>query len=377
MHIQRSTLDYNCRVKKIIFIISTAALLASSCSLSLSTPDSASPTAFIITATLPPSSLPPATEPSASPTQISTSAPHEGTTTSQVNVRGEPSTASTPLGMIGPSTKVEIIGKDPSGNWVQIIFPQAPNGKGWLTMQFINMKDPEGIPVVGVATGSEPGQSGAIIQQVNVRSGPGTDFDTLGILNPKDIVALTGKDASGVWLQIQFANGPGGKGWVTAAYVQTPGAVNLPIVGQTGQVVGTGTPTSIPLTITPTLVAAPQDKDSAQSPAASVTFSPLGTRSLIYSSDVSTPVGDPEDWIQFTPYSTKVIADLTCIGNGNLKVELWQNGALVQNWGSLDCGGSDQLNLSPGRPYLIHLIAVPKGGELENVNYTISIDTIP
>jgi uncharacterized protein YraI len=292
-------------------------------------------------------------------------------------VRGEPSTASAPFGMIGPSTKVEIIGKDPSGNWVQIVFPQASNGKGWVTAQYVSTKDPDAIPVVGVATGAEPGQSGAIIQQVNVRSGPGTNFDTLGILNPKDVVALTGKDPSGVWLQIQFASAPGGKGWVTAAYVQTSGGVTLPIVGQTGQVVGTGTPTSIPLTVTPTLVAAPQDNDSAQSPAIAITFSPSGTRSLIYSSDVSTPIGDLEDWIQFTPYSTGVIADLTCLGNGSLKVELWQNGALVQNWGSLVCGETDQLSLSPGQPYLMHLIVVPKGGELENVNYTISIGTIP
>ena len=292
-------------------------------------------------------------------------------------MRGEPSTASTPLGMIGPSTKVEIIGKDPSGNWAQIIFPQAPSGKGWLTMQYINVKDPDAIPVVGIATGSEPGQSGAIVQQVNVRNGPGTNFDTLGILNPKDVVALTGKDASGIWLQIQFASGPDGKGWVTAAYVQTSGTATLPIVGQTGQVVGTGTPTSIPLTITPTLVAAPQDNDSAQSPAIAVTFSPSGTRSLIYSSDVSTPIGDPEDWIQFTPYSTDVIADLTCLGNGNLKVELWQNGALMQNWGSLACGETRQIGLSSSSSYLIHFVAIPNGNELEYVQYIINIETIP
>jgi uncharacterized protein YraI len=279
--------------------------------------------------------------------------------------------------MIGPSTKVQIIGKDPSGNWVQIIFPQASNGKGWLMVQYVNVKHLDTIAVIGIASGSVPGQSGMIIQQVNVRSGPGTDFDTLGILNPKDVVALTGKDASGIWLQIQSTSGPDGKGWVTAAYVQTAGVDTLPIVGQKGQVVGTGTPTSIPLTITPTLVAAPQDNDSAQSPAAVVTFSPIGTRSLIYSSDVSAPLGDLEDWIQFTSYSTDILAGLTCLGNGTLKVELWQNGALMQNWGGLVCGGTDQISLTPGQPYLMHLIAVSKGGELENVHYTIIIDSIP
>jgi uncharacterized protein YraI len=279
--------------------------------------------------------------------------------------------------MIGPSTKVQIIGKDPSGNWVQITFPQASNGKGWLTVKYVNVKTMEAIPVIGIATGSGSGQSGVIIQQVNVRSGPGTDFATLGIMNPKDVVALTGKDESGIWLQIQFTKGPDGKGWVTAAYVQASDLETLPIVGQTGKIVGTGTPTSIPLTITPTLVAAPQDNDSAHAPAVVVTFSPSGTRSLIYSSEVSAPSGDPEDWIQFTPYSIAAIASLACLGNGKLNVELWHNGAQLQNWGRLACGETDQLNLSPGQPYLMHLIAVPNGSELEYVNYVISVDTVP
>ena len=326
---------------------------------------------------MPPGLFPLPAKTLAQPAQLPTAESVEGITTTQVNVRSDPSTASTLLGMLGPSTKVQIIGKDPSGNWVQIIFPQIPNGKGWLTVQYVNVKVLDAIPVIGIATGSGSGQSGVIIQQVNVRSGPGTDFDTLGIMNPKDVVALTGKDASGIWLQIQFIKGPDGKGWVTAAYVQASGLETLPIVGQAGKIVGTGTPTNIPLTITPTLIAAPQDNDSAQSPSVVVTFSPSGTRTLIYSSEVSTPIGDPEDWIQFTPYSIAAIASLTCIGNGKLSVELWQNGSQLQNWGSLDCGESDQLSLSPGQPYLMHLIAIPKGGELEIVHYTISIYTIP
>jgi len=353
-------------------------MLASGCGLSLSSPNSATPTLFIITATLPPpgSFLLPA-KTLAQPTQLPTAESIEGITATQVNVRSDPSTASTLLGMIGSSTKVQIIGKDPSGNWVQIIFPQAPNGKGWLTVQYVNVKFLDAIPVIGIATGSGSGQSGVIIQQVNVRSGPGTDFDTLGIMNPKDVVSLTGKDASGIWLQIQFTKGADGKGWVTAAYVQASGLETLPIVGQTGKIVGTGTPTSIPATVTPTLVAAPQDNDSAQAPAVVVTFSPSGARSLIYSSEVSTPNGDPEDWIQFTPYSIAAIASLACSGNGRLNVDLWQNGAHLQNWGSLACDESDQLSLSPGQPYLMHLIAIPKGGELEIVQYTISIYTTP
>jgi uncharacterized protein YraI len=242
-------------------------------------------------------------------------------------------------------------------------------------MQYITVKDPEAIPVIGAATGPGPGPSGVIIQQVNVRSGPGTDFNSLGVLNPKDVVVLTGKDSSGIWLQVQFAGAPDGKGWVTAAYVQASGAESLAIVGQTGVVVGTGTPTSIQPTITPTIIAALQDNDSAQSPAVVTAFAPSGLRSLIYSSSVSTPNGDLEDWIQFTPYSPDVIASLTCYGNGGLNVELWRDGALLQNWGGLTCGGTKRLNLMTGRPYLMHLTAVPHGSELVSVQYAISIET--
>ena len=360
---------------RLFFLILPAALLTSGCGLSLSSPSYATPTPFIITATLPPSPLPPPTGTLELPTLAPTAMPHEGTTTSQVNVRGAPSTASAPVGMIGPNTKVQIIGKDPSGNWVQILFTQGPEGKGWLTAQYVNVKDMTSLPVIGSANGS--GLSGVIIQQVNVRSGPGTENNTVGILNSKDVVTLTGKDPSSGWFQIQYANGAEGKGWVNAAYVQATGVDTLPIVGGTGEVLGTGTPTNVPSTITPTLIAAPQDNDSAQSPAVSVTFSPYGTRSLIYSSDVSAPEGDPEDWIQFTPYSTTVIASLNCLGSGKLNVDLLQAGRSIQNWGSLACGETKQLNLSSGLPYLLRLSAVSQGSVLVSVHYIINIETAP
>lgn len=311
----------------------------------------------------------------APPTLAPTAMPQEGTTTSQVNVRGEPSTAGAPLGMIGPDTRVQVLGKDPSGNWVQILYKQGSDGKGWLTAQYVNVKDMNSIPVIGGVDGSGP--SGVIIQQVNVRTGPGTDSNTVGILNPKDIVSLVGKDPNGAWLQIQFANGPDGKGWVNTAYVQASGVDTLPIVGGTGEVLGTGTPTSIPSTITPTLIAAPQDNDSAQAPAVNVSFSPIGTRSLIYSSDVSTPEGDPEDWIQFSPFSTTVNASLTCFGNGKLNVELLQAGKPVQNWGSLACGETKQIILSSSLPYLLRLSAVSQGSSLVSVHYIIIVETAP
>ena len=74
-------------------------------------------------------------------------------------MRGEPSTASSPLGMIGPNIKVQVIGKDPSGNWIQIVFAQAPTGKGWVTAQYVTVKDMNTVPVVGAAGSGQVGRS--------------------------------------------------------------------------------------------------------------------------------------------------------------------------------------------------------------------------
>ncbi|NDJ61897.1 MAG: SH3 domain-containing protein, partial [Chloroflexi bacterium] len=48
--------------------------------------------------------------------------------------------------------------------------------------------------------------------RVNVRSGPGTAFDVLGLLEADDVVAVTGRSGPGNdWLRIDFR---GDDGWV-------------------------------------------------------------------------------------------------------------------------------------------------------------------
>ncbi len=370
-------MGYNYRVQKSILLFMIIALLISGCGVNLAAPERPTTTPFIITSTLvtTPTSSPSQTPPPPPPSP--TTIPIEGTTSTQLNVRGEPSTASAPLGIIGASTKVQVIGKDPSGNWYQIQYGPAAGDHGWVTAQYVDVKDKDSIPVIGGNQSPGSQLTGVVIQQVNVRSGAGTDSDVLGTLNPRDVVTLTGKDADTGWLQIEFAAGPDGKGWVAAAYVQADGLDTLPIVGGTGQVLGTATPTGVPPTSTATLVAALQDNDSAASPAADITFSPLGAGSLIYSSDVSSPNGDAEDWLEFTPYGNAVTASLTCDGNGKLDTELWQNGAALQNWGGLTCGKTGPLKLSPGQSYLLRIFAIPATTGLEYVHYALRVESKP
>jgi uncharacterized protein YraI len=287
-----------------------------------------------------------------------------------VNVRAEPSTASEVLGIIAADQTVQIVGQDPGGNWWQILYEAGAEGKGWITAQYVETADRPEVPVIG-GEGANPdaANNAVIIQQLNVRSGPGTRFDSLGILNANDVVRLTGKNRDGTWLQIAFVNGTG---WVNAAFVRVNALDALPIVSDLGEVVGTGTPMDTPLPPAPTIVPAPMDFDSADAPIKTVIFERAGTQTLIYNGDVSSPDGDTDDWIAFTSYDDHVIAQIECAGNGALGVEFVENGS------SLACNEAMKtIPVQAGVRYIVHIQGMTTTGGLEYVNYTLTIRANP
>jgi len=323
------------------------------------------------TATLPPTPAPSATSAPPSPTSVPTATARAGMTSVPLYVRSEPASASSQLGLIGPASLVQIVGKDPSGNWYQILYPQGKDGTGWVFAQYIQVDNKDAIPIAGGPAG--PGPSAVVIQQVNVRKGPGTAFDSLGTLNPKDTVTLTGKDESSAWLQVAYSAGPDGRGWIAAGYVEASGLDSLPVVGEGGQVVGTGTPTVTEAAPTPTLLPAADDGDSAEMPAVNVRFGPGEAGALLYSSDLSAPDGDAEDWIAFTPYQPSVEISLACEGTGGLTSDLLLRGQRVPGWTSPSCGGSTIASLVPKTGYVLDLAPIAEAGQLLSVRYTLSI----
>jgi hypothetical protein len=218
-----------------------------------------------------------------------------------------------------------------------------------------------------------------------VRSGPNVSYSSIGILNSGDKIQIIGKDPSGDWYGILYPSAAQGHGWVTAAYVQTNDTASLPVLNASGTPVTSGAsePTSIPVTPTPTLGPASADDDSSAAPSIQVVFSPAGTSQFSYTSEVSSPQGDAEDWITFTPYASlvgspaRLLFSLVCDGNGNLGVELWQGGAPLTGWGRLACGDQDiPLDLAAGTPYQLRLRAATGAG-LQYVHYTLTVRNAP
>ncbi len=84
--------------------------------------------------------------------------------------------------------------------------------------------------------------------QINVRSGPGTEYDRVGTLVANQEAIGKGRTEGGSWILIEYQGGPDGYAWVYSSYVDYVG--DLPIV------VVPNTPTPrITNTIDPTLAA--------------------------------------------------------------------------------------------------------------------------
>jgi hypothetical protein len=64
----------------------------------------------------------------------------------------------------------------------------------------------------------------------NVRAGPAVEYHILGILRSGEQATIHGISPDGRWWQIAFAGGPGGRGWVPAAFVTVDQMGNVDVV---------------------------------------------------------------------------------------------------------------------------------------------------
>lgn len=295
-------------------------LLSTACSAQVTevtVPDTPTPAPLaFVTATLPPTQTPHPSATPVPPTPTVPFTPVEGQTISQLNVRSAPSAESDLLGTVEIFAKVQIVGKDPTGSWWLLVYPQSPSGTGWVTAQFVQATDAQDVPVISGGT-QAAGNS------------PATEIP--------------------------------------------PGAGTAPTVGAGSEVVPASAPTL-------SLATAYPDGDSAQSPAVSITLSKASLSSFNYSSDISSPEGDAEDWVQFkldgqAGQQTMVAVLLDCDGSSALNVELIQNSVRLQGWDNITCGQPSQLQLYlyAGSPYYLRLSPTPGNNTINYVTYTVIV----
>lgn len=318
-------------------------------------------TPSFVTATLPPTSVP--AQATQTLTLLSTDLvptvitnPVEGTTTTQINVRAETTTASQSLGVIPAFTNIQIIGKESSGNWYKIIYNELT---GWVRAEFVQVESSDNISIVEIESGGGSGRSGVVISGINVRSGAGTEFESIGVLIPKDVVIILGKNSSGSWMQINFQ---GNIGWVASEFLQIENIEQISVIEVAQN-------TSVPPVINETPIAIAQiantDNDSIQNPFAKLFFEE--NKVFEITGEVSAPQGDNEDWVEFSSASSKILIEGSCSMTG-LQVELWQAGEMLESFSSI-CENNFVINVSENESYTFRIFT----SEISFIKYSFKI----
>ncbi|MBI1880195.1 MAG: FHA domain-containing protein [Chloroflexi bacterium] len=114
---------------------------------------------------------------------------------------------------------------------------------------------------------------------LNVRSGPGIQYDLLGLLPAGVTVEIIGRDETREWWQIRFSPAADGIGWVAAdpAFSTTANVDNVPIAQAPPTPTGTPTNTPVPPTNTPTITTIPPTPTPTDTPTPTPTATGLPT----------------------------------------------------------------------------------------------------
>ncbi len=361
-HIIHISYGYNRSVPKIFFLFSI--LVCAGC---ISAEGySASTTGFVTAALSTPLPAQPTSTlelpaPAINVIKPTLSVPIEGTTTTEINVRSQPSTASAALGTINIFTKVQITAQDSTNSWYQILYADS---SGWVRAEYVQVNAQDEIPIASAATSSASEISALVVQKINVRKGPGVDFESLGTLNPNDVVFIIGRDESGKWAQVEFASAPDGRGWATVEFLKIDNANGLPVIDPSKPI----DPVTINAETAEIFSSILQDEDSMQAPLGVIVFSPTSAGSLQMTGALDFANGDAEDWLQFTAHDNLIAIQMLCSKDG-VGIELWNTQTRLDNF-LMTCGSEKFITVMPNSVYFIRL------SQTDYTDYILSIESI-
>jgi hypothetical protein len=115
--------------------------------------------------------------------------------------------------------------------------PPSPTPTPTQVLVTPDMPNPESPPTESAATEAAPtgapassGPSVTVDVNLNVRTGPGTNYDRIGSLPAGSTVDIIGRNANSTWWQIPYADGPSGKAWISAGYGTASNTDGVPLV---------------------------------------------------------------------------------------------------------------------------------------------------
>jgi len=142
------------------------------------------------------------------------------------------------FGVTSTGSRAIVIGNSEDGQWWAI---RLETRTGWVYKGYTYAQKTDNVPVLpnpdlpGNVSPSVPG-SGApaavTLEPINVRSGPGSDYESYGRIPIGTNLAVIGRSADREWLVINLPTdiASDGQGWVASRYVQAENIGSVPVI---------------------------------------------------------------------------------------------------------------------------------------------------
>jgi uncharacterized protein YraI len=159
-------------------------------------------------------------------------------TAGKLNVRSAPNSSAPVVTQVTFGEQFPVYGKSADNRWYLI---DVFGTRGWASSGYLRVDQPQNVPVVDsntqvVPQPTTPPTSGAPIvtatpYNVNVRSGPGTEFGKLATMPVGATAPVVGRNSNNTWWQVNFN---GIVGWVSAQYAVLQQNANINSIPVTG-----------------------------------------------------------------------------------------------------------------------------------------------
>ncbi len=197
----------------------------------------------------------------------------------QANVRAAPDVNADLVGEIVSGARYPVIGRNDIYPWSLIADPTTQQPMGWVFNDLVKFQgDITSVPITSqtiggavVPTATLPSNAaiatlpagnsdttlptaspvpasgtatGTVLGEINVRYGPGTEYDRLGVAEAGDTFTITARHTLLPWVQISYPESPNGYGWIAIDLLDIQGNLdNVQQISQTNFYLPTLTPT--------------------------------------------------------------------------------------------------------------------------------------
>ncbi len=197
------------------------------------TSNTPTPTTVLISPTLefiePPESAPPTPTSDGLPgSNIPTPVPGFPfvTANENVNIRTGPGVDYDNIGILKEGENAAIIAYSNDSTWWAIRYPNPPLDIGWVSADYVTQTGDVTI-VPTPAPGAPILTAGA---NLNIRSGPGIEYDKIGLILIGQSAEVVGVSKDSEWWAIKVPLAEGERGWVTAIFAQVGNAQDVPVI---------------------------------------------------------------------------------------------------------------------------------------------------